>query len=57
MGTPIKPSKIAKIIYKASTKKNPKLIYQKHRNLGLVLLNILPKRMQCFVIKLLLNRK
>jgi len=55
MGTPIKPEKLAKLIYKAATRKRPKLIYQKHRNLGLVLLNILPKRMQCFIIKLLLK--
>ena len=55
MGKPLKPIKIAKIIYKASTKKHPKLIYKKHQNLGLVLLNILPKRLQCKIIKMLLN--
>ena len=54
MGTPIPPIKIAKIIYKASTKKHPKLIYKKHQNIGLVLLNILPKRLQCKIIKMLL---
>lgn len=55
MGTPIEPIKIAKIIYKASTCNRPKIIYQKHRNIGLVLLNILPKSMQCKIIKLLLK--
>ena len=56
-GKPMKPEKLAKFIYKVSLKKNPKYIYKKHQNLGLVLLNILPKRLQCFIIKLLLNRK
>ena len=55
MGTPIEPEKLSKLIYKATIKKNPKIIYKKHQNLGLVLLNILPKRMQCFVIKMLLK--
>lgn len=55
MGTPIKPEVLAALIYKAVTVKNPKLIYKKHRNIGLVLLNFLPKRMQCAIIKLLLN--
>ena len=55
MGTPISPKEIAKLIYKGSTSKYPKLIYKKHRNLGLILLNILPKRLQCFIIKELLK--
>lgn len=55
MGTPMKPEKLAKLIYKSTTIKHPKLIYKKHQNLGLVLLNILPKRLQCFVIKTLLK--
>ena len=55
MGTPIEPNKLAKLIYKASTSKHPKLIYKKHSNIGLVLLNILPKRLQCFIIKTLLK--
>lgn len=57
MGRPIKPEKIAKIIFSATTKKRPKLVYKKHHNLGLILLNVLPKRLQCKIIKLLLNRK
>ena len=51
MGKPIEPSKIAKTIYKASTTKHPKIIYQKNLNPGLLLLNLLPKRLQCFIIK------
>ena len=57
MGRPIKPEKIAKIIFFATTKKRPKLVYKKHHNLGLILLNVLPKRLQCKIIELLLNRK
>jgi len=55
MGTPIKSETLAALIYKAATVKHPKLIYKKHQNIGLVLLNTLPKRLQCAVIKLLLN--
>ena len=55
MGKPIEPIKLAKLIYKASTTAHPKLIYKKHQNIGLVLLNILPKRLQCKIIKVLLN--
>ena len=54
MGKPIKAQVLAALIYKATTTKNPKLIYKKHQNPGLVLLNILPKRLQCWAIKLLL---
>jgi len=56
-GKPIAPEKIANTVYKASTKKRPKLSYVKHRSLGLVLLNMLPKRLQLFIIKLLIKRK
>lgn len=55
MGKPITPDKVAKLIYKAALKKHPALTYRKHRNIGLVLLNVLPRRCQCAVIKLLLN--
>ena len=55
MGKPIKPIKIAKLIYKVSNKKHPKLSYSLHKNLGLVLLNILPKKLQCAIIKLILK--
>lgn len=55
MGTPIQPEALAALIYKATTDKHPKLIYKKHQNLGLVLLNLLPKHLQCAVIKFLLG--
>ena len=55
MGTPLKPEKLAKLIYSVSMKKYPKISYKIHRNPGLVLLNILPKRLQCFIIKMILN--
>lgn len=55
MGTPIALEKLAALIYQAATSKHPKLIYQKHRNIGLVLLSMLPKRLQCAIIKMLLN--
>lgn len=55
MGAPIKPEVLASLIYKAATSRHPKLIYKKHQNPGLVLLNVLPKRIQCAVIKLLLG--
>ncbi len=55
IGKPKDPKILAKLIYKVSLKKNPKYIYHKNRNIGLWLLNLLPKRLQCFVIKLLLK--
>ena len=55
MGKPKDPSLIAKTYYKAITRKKPKLIYKKHTNYLLKLLNILPKGLQCFIIKLLLK--
>lgn len=55
MGKPIPPKALSLLIYKAVTAKHPRLIYQKHRNIGLVLLSLLPKRWQCGVIKLLLR--
>ena len=55
MGMPMKADALAALIYKATTAKRPQLIYKKHHNIGLVLLNILPKRAQCAVIKFLLG--
>ncbi len=55
MGKPLPPERMAKFIFKKSVKKHPRLIYKKHQNIGLVLLNILPKRWQCGIIKLLLK--
>ena len=55
MGTPIKPSKRAALIYKAAISEHPRTVYSKHRNPGLVLLSILPADLQCFIIKMLLG--
>ncbi len=55
MGKPIPPEKLAALIYRATTAKHPKLIYGKHQNPGLVLLNLLPKRCQCALIRWLLS--
>ena len=55
MGRPMKAEALAALVYKATTAKHPKLIYKKHQNMGLVLLNVLPKRLQCWVIKFLLR--
>lgn len=55
MGKPIAPEAVAKLLYKAATVKHPILTYKKHHNLGLVLLNLLPKRWQCALIKGLLG--
>ncbi len=56
MGKPIEPRKLAALVYKAACARHPKLVYKKHQNAGLVLLNLLPLRLQCAIIKLLLNR-
>lgn len=55
MGKPMDPSKLANKIYKISMKKRPKIIYKIHQNLGLVLLSILPKKIQLYIIKKILN--
>lgn len=55
MGKPIDANVVAELIYNVSLKKHPKLVYKIHRNPGLVLLNILPLRLQLFIIKLLLH--
>lgn len=54
MGKPLKAKKLARKIYKITIKKRNKLTYKIHRNLGLVLLNLLPKRLQCMIIKKIL---
>ncbi len=55
MGKTEKPEKLAKLIFKATTKKHPKIVYKINYNLGLILLNILPIRLQCRIIKILLK--
>ena len=54
-GTPISPAALAHVLYKAATAKHPRLAYAKHRNPGLVMLSLLPKRLQCAIIKKLLK--
>ena len=57
MGNPKPPELLAPVYLKALTAKKPKLVYKKHTNPLLVLLNILPKRLQCFAVKTLLKTK
>lgn len=57
MGTPMKPERLAQKIYRVTVCRHPRPIYKVHHNLGLTLLSLLPKGMQCAVIKALLNRK
>lgn len=55
MGKTIEPFKVGKLIVKTVEKKRVKLIYKINRNFLLSLLGILPKRIQCFVIKQILK--
>lgn len=55
MGKPMKAETLAALIYKATVAKHPRVIYNKHRSPGLVLLGMLPKSWQCAIIKLLLK--
>lgn len=57
MGTPISPARLARVIERAALSRRPRLVYSKHRSLGLLALSALPKRLQCFVIKTLLGGK
>lgn len=50
----IAPEKIANLISKILTKKKPKYVYKINRNPLLLLLNILPKRLQNYIIKKIL---
>ena len=53
----IPPEKIAKKVSKIVEKGNPKFVYTINRNKLLLLLNALPKRLQCFAIKQILKDK
>ena len=55
-GTPMPAEAFANYVYKISLKKRPRYVYTKHANVGLTLLNVLPKRLQCFLIKTILRR-
>ena len=56
-GKPMAAEHLAKLVYKISQKKHPRYVYSKHRNVGLLLLGILPKRLQCFIVKKLVGGK
>lgn len=49
------PIKVAKKTYKILNKKNPKFAYSINRNKLLILLNILPKRLQFWIIRKILK--
>lgn len=51
----VPPSKIAKKMLKILKKRNPAFAYRINRNPLLLLLNVLPKRMQLFAIRLVLR--
>ena len=53
----IEPSKIAKLVNKILKKKKPKYLYSINRNPLLKLLNILPQRLQNYIIKKILLPK
>lgn len=55
MGKPSHPEKIAPTYYKALRSKRPKSVYKKHANPLLKLLNLLPKKIQCAIVKTLLK--
>lgn len=55
MGTPMDARKIGHKIYRICNKENPKYVYKIHQNLGLILLNLMPLKIQCFIIKKLLG--
>ena len=56
MGKPMSAEKMAEKIARIHRKRHPKLIYKIHQNAGLVLLSLLPRRLQCAIIRALLNR-
>lgn len=53
----VHPSKIANLFYRVNEKKNPKYIYKINRNKSLLFLNILPKRLQNYIIRKILTKK
>ena len=50
----IPPERIANLIHKVLSKKKPRYVYKINRNPLLLLLNALPKRFQCWIIKKIL---
>lgn len=56
LGRPLAPERLAATVFRATTARHPRLSYTRHRHPGLLLLSLLPLRMQCFVVKCLLHR-
>ena len=57
MGRPMPPERLARLLVRIITKRRVRYVYHKHRNVGLVLLSCLPIRLQCAIIRALLNRR
>ena len=51
----VSPDKIAKVTLKAVNAKRPRFVYKINRNKLLLLLNILPQKLQTKIIKKILN--
>lgn len=52
----VAPTKLAKKVTKILSKRNPKFAYSINRNPLLLMLNVLPKRTQCWIIKQILKK-
>jgi short-subunit dehydrogenase len=53
----VPPEKVAKLSYKALTSRKPRYVYNLNRNPLLRLLNVLPRRMQVWIIGFILKDK
>ncbi|MBT7122560.1 MAG: SDR family NAD(P)-dependent oxidoreductase, partial [Clostridia bacterium] len=51
------PDVLAKVFHKALTAKCPRMTYYKNASVGLKLYSIMPRRLQAFVIRLILKSK
>lgn len=54
-GTAKDPKVLAKVFYRALTKKNPRLTYYKNAGFGLKLYSILPRKLQVFILRRILQ--
>ncbi len=57
MNTAKPPEKLAKLLLNAANARHPRLCYRQNNNLLLLLYELLPKRLGCFCLKLLLSVK
>lgn len=55
MNTAKDPEKLARLLVRAASARRPRLCYRQNNNLLLLLYEILPKRLGCFCLKLLLK--